>query len=156
MKSSAKISAKSVHRILNSDRGALGVLRERQARQTRAAARLGALLPAPLDRHCRIAALDGGALVLHVDAPAWLTRLRLEQPRLLAALRAQAEFAELREIRLAIAPGAAITPRPPPALPARVLPSAAAAQLRATASSLSDPALREALLRLARRAEPAR
>ncbi len=156
MKSSAKITAKSVHKILSGDRGALGALRQRQATLERAVARIGALLPAPLDRHCRIAALDDGALVLHVDAPAWLTRLRLERPRLLAALRAQPEFAGLREIRFRIAPESAIPPQPPPAPPARVLPPSAAAQLRATASTLSDPGLREALLRLARRAEQAR
>jgi hypothetical protein len=135
------------------DRGPLGGLIERRARLDRIAALLGSLLPTPLDRHCRVANLAQDVLVLQVDAPVWLTRLRLERPRLIAALRAHPEFAGVQKLQLRTAPEAATGTRPPPPRTSPVLPAAAAAQLRATASALSDPGLREALLRLARRAE---
>lgn len=155
MKLPAKTTARSVHRIMSCD-SALGALNERRMRLERAAAQIGTLLPAPLNRHCRVANLADGVLVLQVDAPVWLTRARLERTRLLAALRAHPELADIRELHFRTAPEAAIPPRPPQPRPMPVLPAAAAAQLRAAASTLPDPGLREALLRLARRADTAR
>jgi hypothetical protein len=147
-----KIIAKSVHSILSGDRGPLWALAEHRARLERAGALVGASLPAPLNRHCRVANLSHGVLLLHVDATAWITRLRFHSPRLLDALRRHPELGIVREIQFRTAPVAERHVSPPDPR-RRELPAAAAAHLRAAASTLSEPALRAALLRLAGRAD---
>ncbi len=151
MKTVMKSPARSVRSLLSGDRGPLQRLVGHGHRLERVSALLPDLLPAPLNRHCRVANISDGILVIHTDAPIWTTRLRFHNPRLLADLRERLGAGALREIRLRTAPE--------PSAPVRraelrtaILPDAAAAHLRAAAASIADPALRDALLRLAARA----
>lgn len=144
--------AKSVLHIMGAG-GALCAMATHCARLERLTALVGACLATPLDRHCRVANLEGGILTLHSDGPGWTTRLRFEGPRLLRTLRREPEFSGLSDIRIRQA-----TPPPappPPAAPriARLSPETGQ-HLRMVAAATDIPALREALLRLAARAAP--
>ena len=63
-------------------------------------AQLRAVLPPRLAPHCRVGDLRGQRLTIHVTASSWATRLRLELPAVEPALKALADFAEVREIRI--------------------------------------------------------
>lgn len=66
---------------------------------------LQALLPASLAPHCGVAALENGRLTIQAAGPAWATRLRMELPKVEPRLRALADFAAVREIRIRAGPG---------------------------------------------------
>lgn len=68
-------------------------------------AQLQALLPPALALHCAVAALKDGRLTVQVAGAAWATRLRMELPKLEPGLRALADFASVREIRIRASPG---------------------------------------------------
>lgn len=63
-------------------------------------AQLRAVLPPRLAPHCRVADLRGRCLTIHVSASSWATRLRAELPAVEPALKALADFADVREIRI--------------------------------------------------------
>lgn len=149
------ISAKSVHNILINRHGALHGLVDRCERLQHTSALVRDLLPEPIQRHCRVANLADGIMVIHTDAPIWTTRLRFHRPHLLTQLRRRPELGRLDDIQIRTTPKT-IASAVAVAGPARVLPAEAASQLRATASSMPGTALKEALLRLAARADPSR
>ena len=64
----------------------LRMLRRQQALLEEVRARL----PDPLGSHCLHARISGNTLILHVDSPAWASRLRFQSNALLQALREQA------------------------------------------------------------------
>lgn len=108
-------------------------------------------LPAPLNRHCHVVNIsDDGIMLLHTDAPAWSSRLRLQIPRLVEQLRNHPELGMVRDIRLKTMPSASPSRAVAPARLPELSP-AAAAHLRTAAASIETPALRDALLRLASR-----
>lgn len=148
MSVSGKNTARSVHKVL-SGRGPLQTLAEHCARLDRLSALVAEHMPEPLNRHCRVANVADGTLVLYSDGAGWTTRLRFHAPHLLDRLRGHPELGHLREVRVRQAP-----PEPPPApetLRIPYLPACAAAHLRAAAATMPSPALRAALLRLAAR-----
>lgn len=151
MKIDKKTTAISVQGILSGDRGRLRELAEHRARLVRIETLIGEALPEPVNRHCRVMNLSRGVLVMLADAPVWITRLRFDSARLLACLRAYPELGDIHELQFRTVPNVDHGARRPDP-PSPVLPATAAAQLRATASTVSEPALREALLRLASRA----
>lgn len=99
-----------------------------------------------LSRHCRIQNLRDDSLILQTDAPIWANRLRFALPALLEQLRAQPELQQLRDIQVRVVPNEA--PRAKSRARAH-LSTTAAALLRHAAEGTADPALREALRRLA-------
>lgn len=104
-------------------------------------------LPATLAGQCKLANVDDKYLVFLVSAPVWKARLRLHADALLDA--AAAAGLEARTLVVKVAP-------PQPAIPAgngqpKPLSEAVRDSLRATAQSVSDPGLRDQLLRLAGR-----
>ena len=95
----------------------------------------------------RVAAFDGGDLLLVTESPAWSARLRYQEPALLTCLTRSGLLVSRIRVR--------VTPAPPPdpprrARPARLSPHSARL-LDAYARSVHDPALRAALERLASR-----
>lgn len=78
-----------------------------RAEELRAAytAQLQALLPPALAPHCSVAALEEERLTIQVAGAGWATRLRMELPKLEPRLRALADFAAVREIRIRASPG---------------------------------------------------
>lgn len=96
-----------------------------------------------------------GCLLLGCRNNTWLSRLRHQQGGLLARLQQHPFFQELQKIQLQMQPeDPAIVPLPGerqtrPRRQARMSDDSAA-QIRAAAEGVEDPALREALLRLGR------
>ena len=111
-----------------------------------------ATLPPVLRGHVKFVRLDGNpaapTAVLFADSPAWLSRARQHRQQLLSSIRAEISpaCAELR-LRVAIPAPSPLTRQRPP--PGRSLSVQATQQIRAASKSVSDPALAEALARLA-------
>lgn len=110
---------------------------------------LSACLGAEAAAHAQVANRSNGQLVIHADSAAWATRLRYLAPQLLRCLRKTPSLADLQGINIKVSPLA--QPASPVTRPA-ILSADNAALLDSTADTLSDPALRTALKRLARRA----
>lgn len=148
MAASRSKSPVAVQALISRADGPLARLRDQAGELARLDRLLATLLPEPLSRHVRACAVHAGQLVLQVDAPAWSTRLRLEQQRLLEQLRGLPEQATLSSMRVTVAAAA----QPAERAPRKPEISAAAAQaLAQCAESQTDPALRASLTRLSRR-----
>ena len=102
---------------------------------------LAAWLDEPLKAHCRIAALDAGAVVLETDSPVWSHRVRFLLPTLAR------HFA--RRVVLRVRPPE--PRRPSPALTPRPLSTETATMLQGLADSLDNRPLGDVLRRLATR-----
>ncbi|MFC4729345.1 DciA family protein [Coralloluteibacterium thermophilus] len=105
--------------------------------------RLRQSLPAPLADHCRLGNVRGDRLVFLVGSAAWSTKLRLHADDILSAARALGLPAGILSVK--IVSTQPIDRRPEPCLP---LSAAARESLKAAAAGVSDPGLREQLLRL--------
>lgn len=92
-----------------------------------------------------------GLLFVHVDTPAWASRLRHQQSALISALRRDPALRDLTELRVRVVPPeSAETPTADRRAPSR-LSAQAAKVIERTAVAISDPDLRAALERLAQR-----
>lgn len=118
--------------------------------QERLLARLRVELPEPLACHCIGATLKGSTLSLLVDSPVWNARLRFQSPQLLSRLRG--DFPGLANIQVSVARPADTRPRPSPHR-SRTRSTQAASIVEQASSDISDPALSEALQRLAKALE---
>jgi hypothetical protein len=101
-------------------------------------------LPAPLREHVGFAGLRNDRLLLLVESPAWATRARVEQARILAAVRSlglAATSVTTKVVPLTAPSGNSAT--------ARHLSPRAAATIRAAASTIADPELRAVFEELA-------
>ena len=105
-------------------------------------------LPGELAAHVRTAGWREDRLVLQADSAAWVTRLRFLAPQLLRCLQQHPPLATVQHLELRVAPQKK-TALPPPQY-AR-LSATSAHIIDAGADTISDPALRAALKRLARR-----
>ena len=106
-------------------------------------------LPAGIAQHVRLANVRQGRLVFLVKSAALATALRLHTPELLRA--AGKAGVEASALTVKVATMQPVPPDPTPRTPP--LSSTARAELRAAADSVTDPELREQLLRLAVLAE---
>lgn len=102
-------------------------------------------LPATLADQCSLANVDDKCVVFLVSAPVWKAKLRLHADAVLAAAAAAGLKARTLVVKVS-APGPVI---PTGSGPAKPLSEAVRDALRTTALSVSDPGLREQLLRLA-------
>lgn len=96
--------------------------------------------------HCHVASWREGTLLLVVTDGHWATRLRYQQKRLQRQLQVLEAFTSLRRILFKVQPPLTPTPRPGHVVE---LSDVAAESLRESAEGISDPRLREALVRLA-------
>ncbi|MBA1202451.1 DUF721 domain-containing protein [Pseudomonas capeferrum] len=96
--------------------------------------------------HCHVASWREGTLQLVVTDGHWATRLRYQQKRLQRQLQALEAFANLRRILFKVQPSLTPAPRPGHVIE---LSSDAAESIRQSAEGITDPRLREALVRLA-------
>ncbi len=78
----------------------LGHLFRLVAQQQALLASIRSHLPPPLDQHCRHARIRDRELILHVDSPAWHSRMRFHAPALLQALRPKAPHLERVKVRV--------------------------------------------------------
>ena len=107
------------------------------------------LLPAPLKEHCRVLAIRDETLVLATSSPVWAARLRFHAPLLVKQL-SDYQTVTIRSVRVRVRPPEKHSP--PPRRQAALRPGkAGAAALQQVAQTISDPALKTALLRLANR-----
>jgi hypothetical protein len=60
------------------------------------------LLPAELSKHCRVADISAGQLMVYVDSSAYVYELRLCKPELLKQLQEQCPRARIKEIKFAV------------------------------------------------------
>lgn len=103
----------------------------------------------PLATHARPVRYAGGILYVHVDTPAWASRLRQLQQTLATGLRQIGGLKDLSEIRARVVPLEG-EPRPGPApRPRSRLSSRVATHIEQSADSITDPLLKAALKRLA-------
>lgn len=138
--------ARPLQRLLD---GSLQELTERARMLGRLTAEVRRLAP-EIGRHCRVANLRAGMLVIQVDSPAWATRLRYQGPALVRQLRRRGH-SEIQEVRIQVAPEAG--PQAPAPRRPRLSP-ASGELLQQTADAVEGDALRAALRRLAGRADP--
>ena len=111
--------------------------------------RLHELIPVPLNEHCRTLTVSGTTLILAADSPVWAARLRFHASGLVKQL-AEYPRLDIRTVRVRVTPAQRLSPpgkhHRMPALTSR-----GAASLKQAAQSVSDPALKAGLLRLAQR-----
>lgn len=110
--------------------------------------RIVPLLPTPLREHVSHAGLHNDRILLLVESPVWATRVRMEQDRVLAAVRslglaANSVTAKVMPPRASSGTGATAPPLSP----------RARQSIRDAASSIADPELRTLFLELADHAE---
>ena len=102
-------------------------------------------LPATLADQCKLANVDDKYVVFLVSSPVWKAKLRLHADAVVAAAAA----AGLKARTLMVKVSAPELSPPTGSGPAKPLSEAVRDSLRATAQSVSDPGLREQLLKLA-------
>ena len=130
--------------------GALARFLQRADQLRRATERIRARLGTPLGAHCEVASRRGDTLVVRTDAAAWASRLRFLAPQVLQALSGIEDWSGLRKLQVIVRPP---DPDAKPVPARRVEMSVQSADLlRHVAEDIQDSALREALLRLSRRA----
>lgn len=118
--------------------------------------RLSGLYPAwnqavggELARHSRPIRYIDHCLVAETDSPVWAARLRLHQHEIIEALATHEAARGIRELKVCIVPTTtAVGPVTSPARPASPVSSRASATITRTAENVSDPELKNALLRL--------
>ena len=103
----------------------------------------------PLGAHVALVNLRDDTAIVAADSSAWLIQLRYQAPMVLNILRQQTGLESLRKVQIKVQPISA----PPEAPPARraSLSQRSAETLASAATGIDDPALADALRRLARR-----
>ena len=117
------------------------------------AANVQELLPSSLKEHCRVLSVRGSVLVLAADSPVWAARLRFHSPELVKQLE-HTQTVKLRTVQVRVRP----VDKPPATVKRQNKPHLSAVNslaLEQTARGVSDPGLKAALLRLARRKQNA-
>lgn len=139
---------RSLNALLNADDGHIRRLLQQSQWLAELTDKLRCHLAPSIAAHCRAANLRSGVLVLQTDSPAWATRLRYHIPALRETLRDHG-LDQIRAVRVSVVPAEKV-PALSPARRARLSASTSSLILQA-AEATDDPALRDALTRLARR-----
>lgn len=108
------------------------------------------LLPAPLNEQVRFAGIRGGRAVLLAPSPAWATRTRMAQTRILALLRTLGVQADSIVVKVKVVAAPLMKAEPVASVPVS---AATARHLRAASKTVADPELRALFLDLASFAE---
>jgi hypothetical protein len=146
-------SSRSLNKLFTDSHDELAILitRTRQLRRLTAAFRKQ--LDADLAPHCYIGNLDETSLSVFVDSAAWATRLRFQIAHLLPRLRqASPHFAKLEEIRIKILTPRHVPTRSHPMPDGPSMSQDNANGINTLSNSIDDPALQQALQRLAKHA----
>jgi len=101
-----------------------------------------------LQQHCTLGNYHTHCLTIVADTGSYATRVRFSSRQLLHSLRTHPEFADLQKIRCRVRPPVAPLERPARRQP-RQLSQRTISTLKQAASHIQDPALREALAKLA-------
>jgi len=103
-------------------------------------------LPSQMARHCSAAILNGTVLTLLTDSPVWVSKMRFQSPNLLSALRSDHPGIASISVRC----NAPLKPGPEKRKPTARHSDHAAGWVDSSAADIENPALRSALLRLAK------
>ncbi len=98
--------------------------------------------------HCLVLSINQTCLLLGVENTAWAAHLQYRIPTLLTKLHGHPEFQSIDAIQVTTLP-ISQEPTPPTRTPTAIAAESAAA-LAEVANSVTDPALKQALLKLAR------
>lgn len=109
------------------------------------------LLPAECRGHCRLGGFEGGRFVLLADSAAWATRLRYSAPEIREQLRRLPGGRGVTQVQVRVSPPASAAPSTERTRPLERPSAASGRALQDIAEAETDPQLRAALLRLARR-----
>lgn len=109
--------------------------------------RLTSILPAQFIGNCQVAEVSGEHLTIAVSSPAWSSQLRYYMPTIKKSFPYQ-------HIRILVSPEMAGVFQVPEKKQARQLDTLAATQIASTAATISDPELKNAMLRLAQHGVP--
>lgn len=108
----------------------------------------------PLLNHCQIVNLLENKLILMVDSPTWMTRMRFYVPELLKKLQKYDSLKHIKEIQCKVYPNTSPSRKklknPPPAL----LSAQTAEAIRKSAQKISDEKLRKILEKISSRMKP--
>lgn len=107
-----------------------------------------ASLPLDCHPHIDVVGISENQLILLTDSPVWQTRLRMFSQAILEALH-QHTAIKLARVKIKLTP--ARRPAEVEAPPARTLSKHSATLINQTAQCISDPELRQAMLRLAKK-----
>lgn len=135
-----------VRSILHANNNALGTLHRRAAFLLKIESVLQSIWPAQAVNHVHVAGYDQGCLRLVADSGAWATRLRYQQDGIRRILAQHLRMA-VDDIQIRVRP--AVRQLPPLARPRRVISARSRKLLQDSARYLPDPALADALQRLA-------
>ncbi len=97
--------------------------------------------------HCWLANYRNGTLYLQTDSSVWATRLRMQQRAIIQQLKKTTVFSALHSVKVSIQPRSTIEKKPQSAKP---ISAVNAQQLLETAADTDDPALKAALIHLAK------
>lgn len=138
--------AKHIRGLLGQSDAVSALLQEIRRREE-ALALVRRQLPPAMAAHCRQATVESGRLVLFVDSPVWVDRLRFVSPQFTDALREQG--VEVTDCRVRVLPEN-VSPRSPTASPVIGASHESIACLHRAAEDIADRSLSESLRRLAR------
>ncbi|MBI1422765.1 MAG: DUF721 domain-containing protein [Gammaproteobacteria bacterium] len=146
-------SSRSLDKLFEEAHGDLAILVTRTRQLMRWTALLRTKLDQELAPHCYLGELQETSLSIFVDSAAWATRLRFQIPQVISALRmANPIFAKLENIKVKV-----LTQEHSQDLDAiqssgPVMSTDNARNINSLSESIEDPALQQALQRLARNA----
>ena len=109
-----------------------------------------ASLPLDCHTHLDVVGVRENALILLTDSPVWQTRLRMFSQTILEALHQHAGIT-LTRVKIKLAPAKRVIE--PASPPKRTLSKDSAKMINQTANCISDPALRQAMLHLSKKAK---
>jgi hypothetical protein len=137
----------SIQHLLESNNNTLAALHQRISDIQMYQDKLKAILPTPLCDHFILANIDEHSATLHTDNSAWAARLRFKIPEILDCIRKLCDVDPSYSIRIKVIPPENKVTLPESTL---YLSDENAQLIRDTASSITDPVLRDALIRLSR------
>ncbi|MCP5215463.1 MAG: DUF721 domain-containing protein [Pseudomonadales bacterium] len=131
-----------ISRLINARDSALARLIDRAQKILSLQSKVSARIPKDCQAFCHFLSYRDGLLKLQADSATWATRLRFQQPQIMAQLKQLAEFHDIEQIRILVRPQYV---KPNPKITAKPISPAAADHLRTIADTLDQPELSAAL-----------
>ena len=146
----SRVPLVSVRELLGNARSPLGRLAAVSHHLGAANHALEEILEEPLKGRVCVARASGESVTLVAASPAWSSRIRYLTPQILDHLRSRLENPQLAMVKIVTRPTYSRTQ--PPRIPRPRLSDRSAALIESVAGDCDNPALANALMRLARRA----
>jgi hypothetical protein len=135
----------AIQSLLHDDKSTFAALYQRSTELQIFQEKLKAKLPSPLCDHFILANIDKTTLTLHTDSPAWAARFRFITPDILSHAQKLCNPYSPKTIRIKVVPPVSSSKQKKRTVN---LSSKNAKLILDTANSITDPVLRDALIRL--------